>query len=230
MSLSKTVFTAWLTAASSFGCIVVEREHITAHDLAQASPAFAALDPQFAIAPAPFAGATRRMQVTELITLAKRHGLGTQNMPPDVCFERASELLSAERLQTALTKTFGEMTPVQILDFSRVRIAANSRIEFFPPYSSPLLRGRALSGDRSVALWVRIKPREGSGDVLATSDSIERGERVQVEVRSGGARLGFEANTASSGHTGDSVLVRNPENGRLFSAVVQGNKKVLVQR
>lgn len=229
MLLSKTsraTFAFLFATASLFGCIVVERGQITAGDLAQVNSAFAALDPQFAMAPAPFAGATRRMYAAELINLAKRHGLGIADTPHDACFERASERLSAERLQAALAETFGNKTPVQIVDFSRVRIAINSRIEFFPAQSSPLLHGRAFSGDRSVTLWVKIR----QGEETFGSSGIERGERVQVEVRSGTARLGFEANTASSGHTGDSVLVRNPENGRLFSAVVQGKGKVLVQR
>jgi hypothetical protein len=59
---------------------------------------------------------------------------------------------------------------------------------------------------------------------------VERGERVSVEVSAGNARLTFEAEAASAGRAGDSVLVKNPENGRLFQAKVQGKGKVAVQK
>jgi hypothetical protein len=59
---------------------------------------------------------------------------------------------------------------------------------------------------------------------------IQRGERVVVEVNSGAAQVRFEADAESSGRTGDSVLIRNPDNGKLFQARVEGKGKVVVQR
>jgi len=59
---------------------------------------------------------------------------------------------------------------------------------------------------------------------------VERGEQVAVEVSSGSARLTFIAEAASAGRTGESVVVKNPENGRLFSAKVQAKGKVAIQR
>jgi flagella basal body P-ring formation protein FlgA len=63
-----------------------------------------------------------------------------------------------------------------------------------------------------------------------TERDIKRGDRVTVEVTSGSARLVFEAEAASAGRFGDSVLVKNPENGRLFQARVQGKRKVTIQK
>jgi hypothetical protein len=63
----------------------------------------------------------------------------------------------------------------------------------------------------------------------APSD-IQRGEKVAVEVTSGAARVRFQADAESSGRAGDSVLIRNPENGKLFQARVEGKGKVVVQR
>ena len=59
---------------------------------------------------------------------------------------------------------------------------------------------------------------------------VVRGEEVDVEVHSGAARIQFSAKSESAGRTGDSILVRNPENGRLFAAKVVTRRKVLVQR
>ena len=59
---------------------------------------------------------------------------------------------------------------------------------------------------------------------------VQRGERVAVEVLSGAALLRFLADAETSGHVGDSVLIRNPENGKLFQAKVEAKGKVMVQR
>ncbi len=59
---------------------------------------------------------------------------------------------------------------------------------------------------------------------------VQRGERVAVEVLSGSALLRFLADAETSGHVGDSVLIRNPETGKLFQAKVEAKGKVMVQR
>ena len=59
---------------------------------------------------------------------------------------------------------------------------------------------------------------------------VQRGERVAVEVLSGSALLRVLADADTSGHGGDSVLIRNPENGKLFQARVEAKGKVMVQR
>ena len=74
----------------------------------------------------------------------------------------------------------------------------------------------------------------GAGESASASKpadrEVERGEQVAVEVSSGAARLTFQAEAASAGRTGESVVVKNPENGRLFSAKVRGKGKVAIQR
>jgi hypothetical protein len=59
---------------------------------------------------------------------------------------------------------------------------------------------------------------------------VLRGEQVSVEVTSGAALLRFQAAAETSGRAGDSVLIRNPENGKLFQARVESMGKVIVQR
>jgi hypothetical protein len=74
----------------------------------------------------------------------------------------------------------------------------------------------------------------GAGDAPSARQQadreVERGQRVSVEVSSGATRLRFQAEAASAGRTGESVVVKNPENGHLFSAKVQGKGKVVIQR
>jgi flagella basal body P-ring formation protein FlgA len=57
---------------------------------------------------------------------------------------------------------------------------------------------------------------------------VARGDTVQVEVVAGAARLQVEGRAESSGAVGDRVVVRNPESGKRFPAVVEGKGKVSV--
>jgi flagella basal body P-ring formation protein FlgA len=66
--------------------------------------------------------------------------------------------------------------------------------------------------------------------MLTIAHDVERGESVAVEVRVGGAILDFDATAESSGRAGESILVKNPDNGRSFPAVIQGKGHVLVEK
>jgi flagella basal body P-ring formation protein FlgA len=66
--------------------------------------------------------------------------------------------------------------------------------------------------------------------MLAIVHDVERGDRVAVEVKVGGAILDFDATAESSGRRGESILVKNPDNGRSFPAVIQEKGHVLVEK
>lgn len=70
---------------------------------------------------------------------------------------------------------------------------------------------------------IRTAPRLASPVVL-------RGDKVQVNVWSGAVLLQFEAEAESTGRAGETVMIRNPENGRRFAARVEEKGKVLVKR
>ncbi|MEX2264731.1 MAG: flagellar basal body P-ring formation chaperone FlgA [Bryobacteraceae bacterium] len=63
---------------------------------------------------------------------------------------------------------------------------------------------------------------------LESPQQVGRGDKVTVIAASGAARLQFEATALSAGSDGESVLVRNPDNGRSFRAQVVGKGKVSV--
>jgi flagella basal body P-ring formation protein FlgA len=58
--------------------------------------------------------------------------------------------------------------------------------------------------------------------------AVRGGERVEVEVRSGPARLRFEGWAQSSGRPGEAIKVRNPANGKIFRATVADRGRVTV--
>ena len=66
--------------------------------------------------------------------------------------------------------------------------------------------------------------------MLIAPHEVERGSTVSVQVISGDASISFDATAESSGRTGESVLIRNPENGRYFQARVEGKGKVSVKK
>jgi len=64
---------------------------------------------------------------------------------------------------------------------------------------------------------------------LDTPADVLRGERVRVEIRSGGARVTLEGEAQSSGRRGEIVGVRNPANGKLLRATVADRGRVVLE-
>jgi flagella basal body P-ring formation protein FlgA len=69
------------------------------------------------------------------------------------------------------------------------------------------------------------QPIKASGAITALQveepKDIERGDLVEVEVRSGGAHLTLEGRALADGRKGDMIPVRNTANAKCFSARVQ---------
>ena len=63
---------------------------------------------------------------------------------------------------------------------------------------------------------------------LEEPKDIERGDLVDVEVRSGGARLELEGRALADGRKGDMIPVRNTASGKTFSARVQERGHVVL--
>jgi flagella basal body P-ring formation protein FlgA len=66
--------------------------------------------------------------------------------------------------------------------------------------------------------------------MLTIAHDVERGDLVAVEVKVGGAILDFEATAESSGRAGESILIKNPDNGHSFQAKIQDKGHVLVEK
>jgi Chaperone for flagella basal body P-ring formation len=92
--------------------------------------------------------------------------------------------------------------------------------------------GVVLSGPPSEVCFER---RGGTARTAVASPApaplaVRRGERVTVMVAVGGVVLKFESEAESSGRPGDTVIVRNPENGARFAARVEDQGKVVVNK
>ena len=148
-------------------------------------------------------------------------------LPALACIPVEGDHITAKQLAQA-NSLFGGLDPNLQIGFSpRAGITRLVRAE----EQAQLARkyGVTISGALADVCFI------GEGEPAAAANKpanreVERGERVAVEVSSGAAVLTFQAEAASAGRTGDSVVVKNPENGRLFSAKVQSKGKVVVQR
>jgi Chaperone for flagella basal body P-ring formation len=227
-------------AAHAAACVAVDGDRVRTQDIAAANAWFGKIDPALDAGASPLAGYTRVIQGAQLAALAR--AAAAAEVPvhfADICVERAGQPLTRAQLQPVLDAVYG--APVAILEFSNYRVPLGS-IEFARAGLTPsgLWRGRVVYGsNHSVPIWVKIRlwPAPAAPGLAAANRhhglpawDIERGDRIAVEVTSGGARLSFGAVAATAGRQGEAVLVENPENGHMFQAKVLAAGKVAIHR
>ncbi len=115
------------------------------------------------------------------------------------------------------------LAPTRAIQPSQVRLEEG---EWFPFGEPPLTEvGQAVG--RLPRRWIPA----GAvlyARLLTMPREIERGDEVLVEVASGGAQLRFRARAETGGRSGDTIVVRNPVNGRRVAARVEGRGKAVV--
>jgi len=100
------------------------------------------------------------------------------------------------------------------------------RGEWFPSAEAPLVDVEEAAGKLPRRLI-----RAGSvlyARMLAPPREVERGQSVSIEVFSGAAQVKLTALAENGGRLGDTILVRNPVNGRKLAARVAGPGKAVV--
>lgn len=111
------------------------------------------------------------------------------------------------------------------IEAAQLKVRTGPRFPFDPPLVESIGTLAGRKPVRTLAAGTAIAP-----GMLTIAHDVERGDRIAVEVKVGAAILAFEATAESSGRTGDSILVKNPENGRTFQAKIQDKGHVLVER
>ncbi|MEQ1945884.1 MAG: flagella basal body P-ring formation protein FlgA [Bryobacteraceae bacterium] len=146
--------------------------------------------------------------------------------PMVACISVSGDRILAKDLAEA-NPLFASLHPDLIVGFSpRPGITRMFRAE----EQSSFARKHGLTAETPLPDVCFVGAGESPTTQKPANREVERGERIAVEVSSGTARVMFQAEAASAGRTGDSIVVKNPENGKLFSARVQGKGKVMVQR
>ena len=180
-------------AAALAACLAVSptTDQVRAGDLAAASPAFAALDPDTVIGWAPAPGVRRIFAAAELRRLATRLG-APEATQTDICVERRLAPLDPGRILAAL-ETQAPEAELTLLDFSRARAPEGEL--WFP--RSGLRRGPGgayfwngavrYGGARRFSIWAKIRARSKAPVVVAAADlkpgqPVESGQ-VRLETR-----------------------------------------------
>ncbi len=144
-------------------CQPVEGASILARDMAQAVPAFSKIAADAEILGAPVAGAQRVVPLSELVRLARKFQVDEAGLPASVCFEQASEPLTASQLLPALQAVFGPKdVKIEILEFSNAPVP-HGKLQFTRGglEASGLWHGRMVYGTgRSVNLWAKVRVEE----------------------------------------------------------------------
>jgi flagella basal body P-ring formation protein FlgA len=97
--------------------------------------------------------------------------------------------------------------------------------------SIPELPAAAKAVEQTAGRVIRRSVRAGQPILLpdlSEAQAVRRGDRVEVEVRNGAARLKLVALAMGHGRTGDWIQVKNIDSGKQFGAKVQAAGKVVV--
>jgi flagella basal body P-ring formation protein FlgA len=128
-------------------------------------------------------------------------------------------------LHSSCTKVFAleSLRPGQPIESRQLRVDS---ADCFPDVNKGVRTGQ-FAGTvplRGIAAGAEIR-----SDMVTRRNDVNRGDMIEIEVRSGGTRLAFSARAESSGHNGETITVRNPDSKLLFRARVSGKDKAVVQ-
>lgn len=172
-----------LMFAAVTGCHPVAGNRIVGSDLAAASPAFAAIAPEFVVGNAPQPGARRFIEPDELARIARTASIEGPKFDP-VCFERVVEPLDPARVVEAIRKSLAlPQAEVQLLDMSRFPAPRGELV--FPREAVP----QPSTGDSGIwngyvdypggrfSIWANVQVRAPVRRLVAAAD-LKQGQLV----------------------------------------------------
>jgi hypothetical protein len=212
-----------LAAFALAGCVAIGAgsDRVLLRDLSPAFPALTAEQSDTPVALAPAPGVQRRFDLFELRRLAARFHLSEP--AGEVCVERRSTRLDPAHVLDAL-RALMPAAQIELLDYTRGPVPEGelefSRIGLPSGTSTGIWTGvvRYAQG-RRFPVWAKVR----------LTQDVTRGDMVHVEVRSGAARISFDALAQASGATGQTIPLLNPISKRRFSARIEGKGKASVE-
>jgi len=147
-----------LAAFAISGCLALSpaAEHIRAHDLAAAMPAWSAIDPDTDLVPAPIPGVQRVIRADELRRLAARWHVAAETIP-EICFTIPVMTPEPARMLAAMQRSLPDAR-IELIETSR-QPAPDGEFEF--PLAA--LHGGMWTGSvryghgHKFLVWARVK-------------------------------------------------------------------------
>ena len=171
-------------------CLSITGSQILGADLAGAIPAFAGIQTDSPLAPAPSPGSTRVFYRSELESIASRFSLAA-GVPPEVCFRFASETFNRERALEEMRKTLNipdskievletspGLVPIGKMEFTREGLSAPAASDQRTPV---FWRGNIVyAGSRRYAIQAKVRITAPLSRVVA-AEALRPGVPVKVE-------------------------------------------------
>jgi flagella basal body P-ring formation protein FlgA len=190
---------ALMAAAALHPCAPVHGDRILMRDLAGVDARFSTTDPSQVAGYAPGPGATRVFWPAELINIAKRNGIATDEVFQKICFEWPMRQLTAPEIVSAIRVWAPEGAAIEI---GAIEIGEQSKFSVpfgeltvpRPASASPALDGTILlrgfvtfGGAQHFPTWARVRLRIKQTVVVALADidaaTEIRAEQLRVEER-----------------------------------------------
>jgi flagella basal body P-ring formation protein FlgA len=182
-----------LAVSAAPQCALIEKDTITAADLAAVESQFAALPSSATVGHAPAPGRNRVFSLPELKGLAEANGLSF-TPTQEVCFTWPVQPLDSGVAEAAMTAAFPEAM-IEVLELSRFPVPSGTVL--FPrtglqrvPSEVMLWRGHVAYGaGRRFDIWARVKVKTRQDRVVATelirSGSIINENQVSLQTYEG---------------------------------------------
>ena len=166
----------------------------------------------------------------------RREGLGTPALPdsPAPVIWRGNVVYGDNRRFAVWARV--------LISASISRVVATGNLKRGEPIQASQLRMESIEGFPSasdvahdivqVAGQVPLRDIPSGKEIhlalVTSAPDVARGDTVDVEVHSGGARVAFTGKAESSGRKGETIAIRNPSSNRVFQARVDGKKRAVL--
>jgi len=115
------------------------------------------------------------------------------------------------------------LRPGRMIEPSQLRVSVEEGFPIPPKQQLSMDQVVGMAPLRPIAAGSVLRP-----DLIARPNDVSRGDLVEIEVRSGAARLVLTARAESGGRNGETIAVRNLESNKIFNAQVAGKGKAIV--
>ena len=211
-----------LASAALPACQPVAHARIFASDLALADSRYSGLPSTLFVGFNAEPGKNRTLTAAELNRLAVGNGLHVES-PTPLCFEFPVKPLSKEDVIAAMRRSLLPGASFEVLELQHGPVPEGA-LEFPLPAldASGVWRGFVrFAESNKVPVWARVA-------LHTEPPAVHRGDPVRVEVRSGAARLHFDAVAEAPASAGATVELRNPINGKTFKARLDSPRTAIV--